>query len=75
MLAFRWPSFRLLLACIAGRILAATLAVATAPSSLAQEPVRIDPVTGRASSASNQWVSAGGCHGTTYSARPGPLTE
>ena len=47
MLAFRWPSFRLLLACIAGGILAATLAVATAPSVLVQEPVRIDPVTGR----------------------------
>ena len=45
MLAFRWPSFRLLSACIASGILAATLAVATAPSILAQEPVRIDPVT------------------------------
>ena len=45
MLAFRWPSFRLLPACIASGILAATLAVTTAPSILAQEPVRIDPVT------------------------------
>ena len=45
MLAFRWPSFRLLSACIASGILAATLAVATAPPVLAQEPVRIDPVT------------------------------
>ena len=45
MLAFRWPSFRLLSACIASGILATTLAVATAPSILAQEPVRIDPVT------------------------------
>ena len=45
MLAFRWPSFRLLSACIPSGILAATLAVATAPSILAQEPVRIDPVT------------------------------
>ena len=45
MLAFRWPSFRLLSACIASGVLAATLAVATAPSILAQEPVRIDPVT------------------------------
>ena len=45
MLAFRWPSFRLLSACIASGILAATLAVATVPPVLAQEPVRIDPVT------------------------------
>ena len=45
MLAFRWPSFRLLSACIASGILAATLAVATVPPLLAQEPVRIDPVT------------------------------
>ena len=43
MLAFRWPSFRSLLTCIASGILAATLAVTTAPSILAQEPVRIDP--------------------------------
>ena len=43
--AFRWPSFRLLSACIASGVLAATLAVTTAPSILAQEPVRIDPVT------------------------------
>ena len=45
MLAFRWPSFRLLSACIASGILAATLAVTTVPPILAQEPVRIDPVT------------------------------
>ena len=45
MLAFRWPSFRLLLACIASGILAATLAVTPVPSVLAQEPVRIRPVT------------------------------
>ena len=43
--AFRWPSFRLLSACIASGVLAATLAVTTAPPLLAQEPVRIDPVT------------------------------
>ena len=45
MLAFRWPSFRLLPACVASGILAATLAVTTVSSILAQEPVRIDPVT------------------------------
>ena len=45
MLAFRWPSFRLLLACIASGIVAATPAVTTVPSILAQEPVRIRPVT------------------------------
>ena len=45
MLAFRWPSFRLLLACIASGIVAATPAVTTVPSIFAQEPVRIDPVT------------------------------
>ena len=57
MLAFRWPSFRLLLTCIASGILTATLAVTTVPAILAQEPVRIDPVTDAELPGLDQFVS------------------